>query len=170
MTSRIEDTWIKGARSRNGYRPSRNNLYRPTATRRALHSAHYDRVFAMIDMIRGDHSLPLVRAVRLLLHNLQDLLAGVGAVLGVAVDGDGLLQRAHVVLAVHVDPGARHLGDLPYSGALPADYRAHHVRLDEDAQREVGLPAGTGQPGVGDAAAALAAASSSALRGHLHFQ
>lgn len=91
----------------------------------------------------GWRFLPLVRVVGLLLHDLQDLLAGVGAILGVAVDGDGFLQRADIVLAVHINSGARHLRDLSYGGTLSADYRAYHVGLDEDAQREIGLATGT---------------------------
>lgn len=115
--------------------------------------------------------LPLVRIVGLLLHDLQDFLAGVGTVLGVAVDGDGFLQGADVVLAVHIDPGARHLRDLPYGGTLSANYRAHHVGLNQDTQWEIGLATRTWQPGEDRATAALAAAPASALRrGHLHFQ
>lgn len=115
--------------------------------------------------------VPLVRVISLLLHNLQDLLACVGAVLRIAVDGNSFLQRADVILAVHVDTGARHLCDLSYSGALPTDYRADHVRLDENTKREVGLPTRTGQSRECNTAAPLAAASSSALRSrHLHFQ
>lgn len=72
---------------------------------------------------------------------------------------------------MHVDPGARHLRDLPYGGTLSADYRTHHVGLDENTQREIRLATGTRQSGESHAAAALAAASASALRrGHLHFQ
>lgn len=115
-------------------------------------------------------TVPLVCAVRLLLHHFEDLLAGVGAVIGIAVDSDGFLQRSDVVFAMHVYSGARHLRDLAYGGTLSANNSANHVRLDEDAQRKVGLPAGTRKSGEGDAAAALAAAPSSALRGHLHFQ
>lgn len=80
--------------------------------------------------LEGD--LTLIRGRCLLLHDIQNLLAGVRAILGIAIDSDGLLQGADVVLAVHVDPGAGHLRDLPYRGSLPADDRAHHVRLDED--------------------------------------
>lgn len=138
-----------------------------------------DRVAALTDdptdeiVVREDlqGNLTLVRIVSLLLHDFQDLLAGVGAILGVAVDGNGFLEGANVVLAVHVDPGARHLRDLPYGGTLSADYGANHIGLDEDTQREIGLATGTRQPGEGHAAAALAAAPASALRrGHLHFQ
>ena len=112
---------------------------------------------------------PFVYAVGLLLHDLQDLLAGVRAILWVAVDGDGLLLGPDVVLPVNVHPRARHLSDLAYGGSLAADYGAHHVRLNENTKREVRLPAGSRYPGVGDAAA-LAAASSSALhRRHFHF-
>lgn len=80
----------------------------------------------------GCRLLPLVRIVGLLLHDLQDLLTCVGTVLGIAVDSDGFLQRSDIVLAVNIDAGARHLRDLPYGGTLSADYRAYHVRLDED--------------------------------------
>lgn len=59
--------------------------------------------------------IPLVRVVCFLLHDLQDLLARVSAVLGIAVDGDRLLQRPDIILAVHIDSGARLLRDRAYS-------------------------------------------------------
>lgn len=143
-----------------------------------LHDS-FDRITALTDdptdeiIVREDlqGDLTLVRVVGFLLHDFQDLLAGVGTVLRVAIDGDGFLQGTDVVLTVHVDSGTRHLRDLPYGGTLSTDYRAHHIGLYENAQWEIGLATGTWQPGESHAAATLAAAPASALRrGHLHFQ
>lgn len=49
------------------------------------------------------HDLPLVGVVCLFLHDLQDALAGVSAVLGIAIDSDRFLQGTCVVLPVDVD-------------------------------------------------------------------
>lgn len=81
--------------------------------------------------------VPLVGAVGLLLHDLEDALAGAGAVVGIAVDGDRLLHGAHVVLAVHVDARAALLCDEADGAALAADDGANHVALHQQAQGEV---------------------------------
>ena len=70
--------------------------------------------------------LPFVGVVRLLLHHFEDASAGVGAVLRVAVDGDGLLQGSHVLLTVHVHPRPGLLRDLADGAALAPDDGAHH--------------------------------------------
>lgn len=88
--------------------------------------------------------LPLVRVDRLLLHHLEDSLACVRAVIGIAVDGDCFLQRSDVVLPVNVDARATLLRDLANGAALSADDGADHVALDEQTQREVGLAPRTG--------------------------
>ena len=57
-------------------------------------------------VVRQDLERNLVRlsgVLRLLLHHLQDLVASVAAVFRLAVDGDGLLHRPDVVLAMNVD-------------------------------------------------------------------
>lgn len=84
--------------------------------------------------------LPLVRVVGLLLHDLEYFLAGVRAILGVTVYGDGLLEGADVVLSVYVDAGPGHLSYLADGGTLTTDNRTNHIRLDEDAEGEVRLP------------------------------
>lgn len=99
-------------------------------------------------------NLPFVSIVGLLLHDLEYPLAGISAVFGVSINGDGLLKRANIVLAVHVDARAALLRDEPDGAALAADDGADHVALHEQAQREVrGARAAT----AGAAAAAAAA-------------
>lgn len=87
--------------------------------------------------------LPLFRVVRLLLHDLENPLAGHGAVLWVAVDRDRLFKRADIVFSMHIDASATLLSDLSYRAALPADDGAHHVAGNENSKREVGLPTRT---------------------------
>lgn len=82
-------------------------------------------------------NLPFVSIVGLLLHDLEYPLAGISAVFGVSINGDGLLKRANIVLAVHVDARAALLRDEPDGAALAADDGADHVALHEQAQREV---------------------------------
>ena len=47
---------------------------------------------------------PFIGVVGLLLHHFQDPAAGIGAVLRIPVHRDGLLQRSHILLPVHVHP------------------------------------------------------------------
>lgn len=47
--------------------------------------------------------VPLVGVVGLFLHHLQDALAGVGAVLRIAIDSDRFLQGSCIVLPVDVN-------------------------------------------------------------------
>lgn len=107
--------------------------------------------------------VPFIGAVGFLLHDLQYALTGAGAVVGIAVDGDGLLHRAHVVLAVHVDTRAALLRDEADGTALAADDGAHHVALHQQAQREVRGAR------LGPCARAAASPSSSSLQ-RLHLQ
>lgn len=79
---------------------------------------------------------PFVGAVGLLLHHLEDAPAGVGAIFGVAVNGDGLLDGAHVVLSVHVHPRARLLRDLADCAALTADDSTNHVTLHQNSAQK----------------------------------
>lgn len=108
------------------------------------------------------------------MHDLEDLLAGVGAVFRVAVDRNGLLERADVVLAmdVHTSPG--HLGYLPDGRALASDYGPDHVRLDEDTQGEVGLAGRAGESSGPEGYAAgstlTAIATPTLRRRHLYLQ
>lgn len=101
--------------------------------------------------------LPLVSVVGLLLHDFQYSFACIGAVLGIAIYGDGLLERANVVLAVDIYASAALLCDETDGAALAADDGADHVALDEQPQREIG---GSGAAAGGTAAAAAAAGAS----------
>ena len=49
--------------------------------------------------------LRLARVLGLFLHDLHNLVASVGAVIGLSVDCDCLLRRAEVLLSVNVNPG-----------------------------------------------------------------
>lgn len=113
---------------------------------------------------------PFVGVVGLLLHDFEDLPACVGAILRVAVDGDGLLERANVVLAVHVDARAALLCYEADGAALAADDGAHHVTLHQQPQREVGGPRAAGRAPAATAAAGPASSpSATVLLGRLHF-
>lgn len=101
----------------------------------------------MISKVPLISNSPLVCVVRLLLHHLQDAFARACAVLRVAVDCDGLLERTDVVLAVHVHAGPAVLGDLSYRAALAADDGADHLRRHQQPQREVRLATGAAAAG-----------------------
>lgn len=86
-----------------------------------------------------ENYLPFVCVVGLLLHNLQYSLACAGTIFRIAVDGDGLLEGAHIILPVDVDAGPTVLGDLSYRAALATDDGADHFAGHQQPQREVGL-------------------------------
>lgn len=102
--------------------------------------------------------LPLVGVVGFLLHDLQYSFACIGAVLGIAIYGDSLLERANVVLAVDINASAALLCDEADGATLTADDGADHVTLYEQPQREVS----GSRAAAGSTAAATAAAGASA--------
>ena len=55
--------------------------------------------------------LRLSGVLGLFLHHLQDLVASVAAILRLSVDGDGLLHRPDVVLAMNVDASSEKATD-----------------------------------------------------------
>lgn len=113
---------------------------------------------------------PFVGVISLLLHDIENLLACVGAVLWVAIYSDGLLERADVILAVHVDARPALLRDEANGTALAADDGAHHVALHKQTQREVSGARATGSAATATAAAGSSASSSTAvLLGRFHF-
>jgi len=92
-----------------------------------------------------------------LLHHFQNALAGIGAILRIAIDRDRFLQRANVLLAMDIDASTALLCDRPDGAALAANDGPHHLALHKDAQREVRLASGTGHSRIRIALVALAA-------------
>lgn len=73
----------------------------------------------------------------LVLHDLEDLVTGLCAVAGLAVDGDGFLHHPHVFFPVDVDPRPGQLCDFPDFVTGPADDGTNHLRVDKNTEREV---------------------------------
>lgn len=113
---------------------------------------------------------PFIGVIGLLLHNFEDLPACVCAVLRVAVNSDGFLERADVVLAVYVNAGAALLRYETDGAALAANDGTHHVTLHQQTQREVGGTRATGSTAAAAAATGPASApSATVLLGRFHF-
>lgn len=96
-----------------------------------------NRLSKIYSKVGGSEDGPFVGAVGLLLHHLEDAPAGVGAVLGVSVDGDGFFDGADIVLAVHIHTGARLLGYLADCAALTADDSTNHVALHQNSAHKI---------------------------------
>lgn len=77
--------------------------------------------------------LRLIRREGLLLHNLQYTFARIGTVLRIAIDRNGLLEGANILLAMHIDTGPALLCYGPYGTSLTANYRPNHLTLDQNA-------------------------------------
>lgn len=101
-------------------------------------------------------SVPFVDVSHFQLHDLQNASAGVGTVFGITIDCDGLFDRSHIVLAVDVYTSMALLGDLPDCVAAATDDGAHHVTLNEQSQRKVGLATWSGHTSVRCTAASIA--------------